>query len=432
MKFGIDRVDITPDYRTIMGGYGCRQDENDGVNDPLTFTSLIFEENRKKVFIGAVDLVDLGGHEHSIHMRKKIAKMLGINFSSVMINCSHTHGGIETNLPAYYTREDYMRHFRKNREFIETKIFASAKRAAKKMREGKLFYGEGMTSIPMNRRLLVEGRVQNRPNPGGEADRTLKILKITDSGNRIAAVLVRVSCHPVATSAQHLITADFPGAFREVFEKYFPGSLAIFLQGTGGDARPAQVADGKSWGRVAPSELSGIGECLFKEALKVLTGEMESLDKLGFNSVIKEVFLPVINSKVNTKQLEGMLKSKSEGYRICIKKLLNKKAGEVKTGIPLTIQMISFNKKFSILGIEAEVLCALGGKVEKKISSRFNMVLGYTNGSECYLPDKKEYKRGGYEVDNYILYLLPSPLSPKLEDIVVSTTFEFDKKLRAE
>ena len=94
MRFGIDRTSITPDWPSYMAGYGARKDLSDGVYDPLTFTSLILEEKGKKVFIGAVDLIGLG-RELSLRLRENIAKILGVNLSDVMINCSHTHGGIK-------------------------------------------------------------------------------------------------------------------------------------------------------------------------------------------------------------------------------------------------------------------------------------------------------------------------------------------------
>ena len=42
MRFGIACRDITPPLYTYMHGYAARRDTNDGVNDPLTFTAILW------------------------------------------------------------------------------------------------------------------------------------------------------------------------------------------------------------------------------------------------------------------------------------------------------------------------------------------------------------------------------------------------------
>ena len=75
------------------------------------------------------------------------------------------------------------------------------------------------------------------------------------------------------------------------------------------------------------------------------------------------------------------------------------------------------------------MLCGLGEKAEKQLSSEFRMTCGYTNGARVYLPDREEYERGGYDVDSYLFELLPSPLSPEMENIITMTAAELDRKL---
>lgn len=433
MKFGIDRTDLTPSWNTYLAGYGIRRDLSDGVNDPLTFTSLVIEERGRTIFLGAADLVGLG-REHSVRLRRKIADLLGIGYSDVMINCSHTHGGILVSDSSSYQLDGINRldHARKNRRFIERRILASVRRAAESMRAGKLYYGEGETTLMMNRRPVVDGAVQNRPNPPGKVDGCLKVLRINDEEGRIAAVLARVSCHPVATGPQHLVTADFPGSFRVELERCFPGAKAVFLQGVGADARPALVAAGDRWRFARHDELPLIGLPLAREVIAVLAGgKMTEIDRLRLRSEVRVVELPVINRRVQRRDLEEMLKLEyppDEKWKPkAIERVLARK--KFNLGMPITMQMISFGPRLSILGVEAEVLCALGEKIEQPLSTEFRMTLGYTNGARCYLPDRVEYARGGYEVDAWLLDDLPSPLSPDLEDIMVGVAADFDRKL---
>ena len=56
MRFGIGRREITPSLYTYMHGYAARQDTNDGVNDPLTFTAIVMEEGGQRALLGAADI----------------------------------------------------------------------------------------------------------------------------------------------------------------------------------------------------------------------------------------------------------------------------------------------------------------------------------------------------------------------------------------
>ncbi len=432
MKFGIDRVNITPDYKTLLDGYGERNDICDGVNDPITFTSLILEENGQKCFIGSVDLVTIDP-EHAIQLQKTIAQQLGIDTRYVILNCSHTHGSIRVRKPLFMEAKtkEIMFYINRNKTFFNRQVLKSVRKAVRNMKSCKLFYGEGKTSIPMNRRLYVNGKIQNKPNPKGKVDDTIKILKVVQSDESIGAIMVRLSCHPVATGAQHLITADFPGAFRAIFEKYFPGAIAIFLQGAGGDARPSQVAKGDTWQTMPHNQLPLIGEVLFQEVLRVLINPMELLTNLDISADSRQVFIPVVDNHIDRKTIERKLPEASGFYRIYLEELLklirlNKKPPE---GLAITVQMLRFNKYFCILGVQGEVTAGLGKKIEDNLSTIHNMVLGYTPGSICYLLDREEYVKGGYEVSSYIYHLLPSPLSPDMENIILNTVRKLDNHL---
>ena len=61
------------------------------------------------------------------------------------------------------------------------------------------------------------------------------------------------------------------------------------------------------------------------------------------------------------------------------------------------------------------------GGGDKRVGSRSDPVtVGYANGLIGYVPGKKTYALGGYEVaSSYHLFLRPAPFTEEAEDLVV-------------
>ena len=81
------------------------------------------------------------------------------------------------------------------------------------------------------------------------------------------------------------------------------------------------------------------------------------------------------------------------------------------------VQTLWLNQEFALIGISAEPLLALGYAVEKAVAPKQAMLLGYTNSSVAYTPDRAEMKRGGYETTSYLHSGWSGPLLPGLEDL---------------
>ena len=249
MRFGIGRREITPPLYTHMHGYAARRDTNDGVNDPLTFTAIVMEEGGRRALVGVADICTFPNDGSVPSFLEQVGKGIGCPADSVMLNASHTHGGPRMPSSSLYWRGFPSRTVEEYRDQLYAQVLEAAREAANNLVEGSLWYGEGKTRLPMNRRPERDGRVVNAPNPDGPVDDRMQLLLFRKATGEAAAVGVKVSCHPVATGAQHLITADWPGAWRAAFSSVFgPDVIPFFLQGAGADARPRHVAEGTTGG----------------------------------------------------------------------------------------------------------------------------------------------------------------------------------------
>jgi hypothetical protein len=361
MRFGLAHCEIVPPFSTTMRGYSARKDTFDGVNDPLTFTAIILEEGESRALLGAADLCGFPDDDSIPGLLAQLGEEVGCPPDNVMLNASHTHGGPSVG-------ERY-------RDWLYEQILAAVHEAADSMSEGTLWYGEGKTRLPMNRRLERDDQVVNAPNPEGPVDDRMQLLIFRKPGGEVAAVGMKVSCHPVATGAQHLLTADYPGAWRAAFSRAFgPQVLPFFLQGAGADARPRHVADGDRWRAMKHDELSTIGDELLTETLAILTGtDLRQLKGLTLNGKINAVKAP--------KEAEE----------------------ETPDHVEFHVQTLWLNSELVFIGLDAEPLCGLGKTVEEAVAPKQVMLLGYTNGCRAYTPDTHEMKRGGYETGGHFL-----------------------------
>ena len=423
MRFGIGRRDITPPLYTHMHGYAARRDTNDGVNDPLTFTAIVMEEGGRRALVGAADICTFPNDGSVSGFLEQVGKAIGCPADSVMLNASHTHGGPRMPSSSRYWRDFPSRTVMEYRDQLYAQVLEAAREAADNLVEGSLWYGEGKTRLPMNRRPERNGRVVNAPNPDGPVDDRMQLLLLRKATGEAAAVGIKVSCHPVATGAQHLITADWPGAWRAAFSDVFgPDVVPFFLQGAGADARPRHVAEGGHWRAMKHAELAEIGDELLAETLAILTGmNLRPVDNLTLEGKINVVQAPCERQYTTREQLEslkdegGLLQQYAEAGLACLDM-----GEEIPEEVAFQVQTLWLNRDMALIGLDVEPLCGLTKTVEEAVAPAQAVLLGYTNGCIGYTPDTEEMKRGGYETGSYLPNVWSGPLMPGLEDLFAS------------
>ena len=425
MRYGLAVKDIVPPFRLPMYGYGGREDAFDGVNDPMVFTAVVLEEDGRRALIGSTDLGSYPNDGRTPELMARLAQAVGSSPGSVMLNASHTHGGPLLPMSSCIHKADsraatVVRY----EDWLFDRLVEAAREAASDLKEGSLWYGEGTTTVPMNRRPDRDGTVPNAPNPGGPTDGRLCVFAIRDGEGSLAAVGLRVSCHPVATGAQHLLTADYPGAWRaELARALGPAVTPFFLQGVGADARPRHVADGDRWRVMKHDELVAIGSDLLHESLAVLTGTgMRQLAPLALEGRFAPVDLPCERRYVRREDFEAIGDPGLKAYAGLALGLLD--AGEpVPDHRTFHVQTLWLTDDFALIGIDGEVLCGTGAAVEAAVTPKKGLVLGYTNGVIAYLPDAGEMARGGYETECYRYQPWTGPLKSGLEDLLAGAVW---------
>ncbi|HEY0984014.1 hypothetical protein, partial [Schlesneria sp.] len=212
------------------------------VNDPLYAKALVIKSDNTLVVLVTVDAVAIGEigyikNDYLPKVRARLEKELGINPKNFLVNASHCHGIV-----------------RADTDDLTVKAVTLAMQNLVPVKVGA---GEGHEDrIMENRRLkLKSGRVvdvrhaysmpaDDEVAEVGPIDPQIGILRLDRMDGTTLAVLYNFACHPIQGAANGGNTADIIGyASRVIEDNLSEGTIALFLQGCGGDINPVLYKD---------------------------------------------------------------------------------------------------------------------------------------------------------------------------------------------
>ncbi|OHB42979.1 MAG: hypothetical protein A2Y13_12165 [Planctomycetes bacterium GWC2_45_44] len=264
LRAGVAKSDITTDIKGVL------------IKDPLYAKVLVMDDGSTKVAIIAMDVTAIGGRRVSQGMlddvgedfmpnlRSRIQKELKIPGCNVLVNASHTHP------PGRLLCDDA--------EQIN-RTFNAVSRAVQNMTAVKIGSGIGYENrMTMNRTLRLKNgkswtiRHSNPCPPDeevadvGPIDPEIGIIRIDRIDGSPLAVVYNFACHPLFGDAKGSITANFPGVASKVIEENLgEGTMALFLQGAGGDIIDVLFKDFNR-----PRDIESLGTMLGLSTLKAL------------------------------------------------------------------------------------------------------------------------------------------------------------------
>jgi hypothetical protein len=231
-KVGMARVDITPTKKIWLGGYASRKKPAEGTTHPLWAKALVFEDNQgTRAAIVTTDLIGLT-REISDAVGKRVAQKTGITREQILLNSSHTHSSpvvLGCASLAYDLSPVHQKEIEDYAKQLQDNLVKVIVEASQSLSEASLSYGEERATFAINRR----GRI----NPDGPVDHTVPVLRVNDASGNMRAVLFGYACHNT-TIALFEYCGDYAGFAQVALEKKYPGTMALFMIGCGGDANP--------------------------------------------------------------------------------------------------------------------------------------------------------------------------------------------------
>jgi hypothetical protein len=234
------------------------------VNDRLYAKALVLRSGKTTaviVTIDAVAIAEIGSIKNDFlaNVRARVEKELDIDPASVVVNASHCHGTVCSE--------------------IEQRTFEAIKLASRELSPVRIGAGVGHEDrIMENRRLrLKSGREidvrhayslppDEQIAGAGPIDPQIGVLRLDKLNGETLAVVYNFACHPIQGVPSGGNSADMIGFASSVIEDNMSdGTIALFLQGCAGDINPLRYKDVDH-----PRDAEPLGNLLGLSTLKAL------------------------------------------------------------------------------------------------------------------------------------------------------------------
>jgi len=285
VRAGAARVDITPTWPVMLGGFGQRTTPSDGVLDTVAAKALWVSNGTSQVLVITADLIAIP-HQVSQPVVEAITAGTTLTADQVLICASHSHSaplpfGPSAPGVAAYT------HLLVDK-LIEVGLAAMTEAVA-----CTIGSGVGEIDVVFNRR--------TRGNPD-LVDRRVPVLAVRRAlDGRTLAVLFGAGCHPVTLGWQNnLISGDFPGAAQRAIEVALGDGLAMFVNTTEANVIPitspnCDALDPRGYQNGSAADAELIGRTLADEVLRVL-GRIETTPEVALGSMRRTMRLDANNA----------------------------------------------------------------------------------------------------------------------------------------
>lgn len=438
LKFSIARQDITPDYPVFQSGFGSRTRKSEGVLQPIYVKAVLLQAN-KTVLILAFDA--MGGDRSFVNgLKDALRDRFGLQHDEVLLNFSHAHSsiyltGLEAegrqgiwsigqdhcpadNVPGGFDADEtYFLHLR---ELVLNLVGG----CFENLTEGQAAIASAPTHFSISRRLPLENGVMAfAPNPDGEIDDSLTVIKLTE-GEAVKGIVYIHGTHPTTLGDSYLLANDLISFSALELEREYPEAISVFLQGCGAEIKPlATVGED---GGFAPRDVPAVekmGQQLAAEVSAILKeASFKTLDP-HFKTALHSCTLPVAPDPIDF--YRNIMTVDSPGgfeYSCAARMLAARLEGTAKKELPCFVAVWELDAETHIVGIEGEVSTGYSLAIKNYFNRGDMVVLGYTNGVPCYIPTAAMVGEGGYEAECNYFFGLQGRFVPEIEDIIVGQT----------
>jgi neutral ceramidase len=353
----------------------------------LRATALVIAGNNTKLCIVSCDIITIA-REYIDETGKKIEDELGIPFENILITATHTHSGPSRDDPKVIKR-------------LQDAIFASVSKANEKLKTAKdasMHFRLGQeATIGQNSRLLLSdgtvywyGNYDDAIRPTGSFDPELPVIAFKSEDQKLEAVLFNHSTHTIGARKKGVLSPAFYGLAAQELETEYGGNF-IFLLGAHGSIHDLP------WTRSTDEKVFRI-----KEAVKDALSKAEKKDIPRLVSVKKEFeyrvrhFDPEAEEKAVTYYCTKRLTDPEKNIEYFRKKRteLIPHQGELRK----TWLQVMVIGDVAIVGTSGELFNDLGIDIKRRSPFRYTYIVDCSNDRIGYIPDKKGFELGGYQL----------------------------------
>ena len=429
-KAGAAKSVITPENLIWMAGYGGRKAPAQGKETELFAKALVLKTDGARAVVVTLDVVGID-RKFSEDLCARLEESFRFKRREIAIAASHTHSGpvVGRNLsPLHYDRLDAQnqRLIDDYAEDLKQKIVATVGEAIGAMVPAKLQSGNGRAAFAVNRRENKPyAEVEKRRKLGtlkGPVDHDVPVLTIRNQDGNLQAILFGYACHATVLSDLQW-NGDYPGYAQASLEKRYPGSVALFWAGCGGDQNPLP--------RKTVELAEKYGEDLARAVADVIRSPMETLEPELSASYVEcrapLAKIPTLNEIRNNESSKSVFEAARAKY--LLRKF--KEQGKLDEHYPYPIGHWKLGGEINFIFLGGEVVVDYALRIKREMSGPNTWVAGYANDVMAYIPSLRVLKEGGYEGGgSNVYYGLPALWDEEVEEVIVAEVLRLSNRER--
>jgi hypothetical protein len=413
LRVGTGSSKITPPPGAPMAGYYSNRSA-DGVHDDLWAKAIVLDVDGERAAIVACDIISLP-RPIIEEARREIERDSGIAPGRVMISATHSHTGpVVLSGPTRYSPEGEM--LRIGKEYaadLPKHIAAAVRQAAAALAPARVSAGRGREdSLTFNRRYhMKDGTVGWNPGklnprivrPAGPIDPEVPVVVFDALKGGPLAVHVNYALH-LDTVGGTQYSADYPYTLSRLLRDARGADLlTLFTIGCAGNLNHIDVrwADRQK----GHEEAARIGTVLAGTVLKVLK-RPEALPAETLRTGTARVKLPLAPLRPEdvewAKKITPTYGTPNAAPFLDLVRAFKFTDVAARNGAPFDaeVQVIALGTQLAWVGLPGEIFTELGLAIKTASPFRYTVVSALANGSLGYIPDRKSYPEGAYEVES--------------------------------
>lgn len=411
LRAGAAAVDITPPPGAPMPGYYYNRG-GDGVHDPLHAKAMVLEHGGAKAALVSCDLISLPAAIVN-DARARIERATGIPRTHIMISATHTHtGALLLSGPTRYNLEgEALALAQRYSASLPERIAEAVVKASAALRPARARAGAGHEpALTFNRRfLMTDGSIAWNPGkrnprivrPSGPIDAEVPVVWIEDEKGEALAAYVNYALH-LDTVGGTQVSADYPYTLSKLLSAAHGGSLVtLFTIGAAGNLNHLDVSTSRP--QKGHGEAARIGTVLAAEVLKTA---WKADPAAGERVQAATTVVPLPLREFTAEELEWARKTAATFGRkdaapfndLVRASRITDVAARAGKPLEAEVQVVALGSDVAWVGLPGEIFTELGQAIKLASPFRRTIVVGLANASLGYIPHRKAYAEGAYEV----------------------------------
>ncbi|MEO6034375.1 MAG: neutral/alkaline non-lysosomal ceramidase N-terminal domain-containing protein [Verrucomicrobiota bacterium] len=417
LRAAVVETDITAPVGYRMAGY-FEERLSTGVHDPLKAKAIILQQGSEKIAFVFCDLIGIS-LDVSTKARQRASEKTKIPFKNILIAATHSHTGplFDDTRAKYFHQAAVDQFGRDPREtidysgFLEKKVVDLICEANEKLEPaGVEVFIAPQDGLAFNRRYhMKNGKVvfnpgQLNPNierPAGPTDPTVSVLLLRDRHRALRGGLTVFAMHP-DTVGGTLYSADYPYYLQETLRQNLETNyVSAFAVGPCGDLNHIKVAVKEQVKGLEVAQRLGItlGKTVLAqiqnaEALKNPEFAVRSETNLVPFQTITPALLADARKKIST------LDDPRADFMAKVEAVKTLDLADKGSSWPMEVQVFRLDSETAIVGLPCEIFVELGLAIKAASPFKKTIVMSICNDRPSYVPTKKAFAEGSYEVTN--------------------------------